>query len=184
MDLSSLKNSSSGHDSKQAERNDVQGAKPARRLLCCCFAFYIVYLLWFSLPRKSNSKAILPCFDGQIQWLQEQKQWKDICPKAESWRREKHIPFHCFLPDLSALACVSFEEWIPYSDNLLYDPHSNGCKTLMGDTCWIDTAKEVLESEGGKVCVLLSLPWKKSQCVVTGYFLNQRDMVTKSLILC
>lgn len=36
------------------------------------------------------------------------------------------MTLHRFPPDLSALSSVLFEEQASYSDNLLYDAHSNG----------------------------------------------------------
>lgn len=109
MKPKTLKNPSSGYDSKEAKINRLRGVRPVRKLLYC-FGFYQVYLLWLALNRKSNRKPILCCFHHRIQWLQDQRQWKDICPEAAA-EHERKTYYPSSLPrDLSAFSSVLFEE--------------------------------------------------------------------------
>ena len=137
-----LKNPSSGHDSKQAKINSLRGIRPGSH-----FGFYQAYLLWFILNRKSNRKPILWCFHHLIQWLQDQRQWRDICPEAASRTLEENtLPFIASPRSVCTLSCIiwrigSLSRQPPVWSRIAM------AITLMGDKCWIDIAKGSLESE-------------------------------------
>lgn len=135
--------------------------RPGSQLLPC-FAFYQACLLCFTLNRKSNRKPILWCFHHLIQWLQDQRQWRDICPEAASRAPEENtLPFIASPRSVCTLSCIIWRIGSLFRQPPVWSRIAMAI-TLMGDKCWIDIAKGSLESEEKNTCILLQLLWEKS----------------------
>lgn len=115
---------------------------------------------------------MLPCFDGQIQWLRDQKQWTDMYPEAESWRREKHISLHRFL-----LLCLHSLVYC-LKNRFLIQTASRMIRIAMAIKPWWVTHAELMllrkcvSQRGGKVCIFYSHHEKKVNLLSLVTFLN------------
>lgn len=170
MDLSHLKNSSSGHDSKQAERTDVRGARTARRLLCCCFAFSVQFICSGSFyTGRAIAKLFYLALMARFNGCRTRNSEK-ICALKLSAEGEKNtLAFTA-----SSLLCLHSLVYC-LKNRFLIQTTSCMIRIAMAiKPRWVTHVeliplRKCLSQRGGKVCIF-TVTMKKSQFAVTGYF--------------
>lgn len=182
MKPKTLKTPSSGHESKEVKRKSSQRCEGSQKA-----AFQLWFLSGMSalacFKQEEQQETYFMLLSSRDSTAAGPETVKRYLPWSHSWTREENVlPFNASLRSVCTLFCITWR-----IGSLFRQPPGWSriamAITLMVDKCWIDIAKGSAWVRG-KIHAFFHSCHKKSQFIVTGYFLNLRNMVAKSLILC